>query len=55
VLERPVVVLGAWGDLPGVVRARTPGAAVRQALRLARRATGRRATPHRRRWRPARP
>ena len=54
VLERPVVVLGAWGDLPGVVRARTPGAAVRQALRLARRATGRRAGPRgRRRRRPA--
>ena len=55
VLERPVVVLGAWGDVRGVVRARTPGAAVRQALRLARRTTGRRAGPRGRRRRPARP
>jgi uncharacterized protein (TIGR00725 family) len=36
VLGRPVVVLGAWRALPGVVRARTPAEAVRRALSLAR-------------------
>jgi len=52
VLGRPVVVLGAWGGVPGVVRARTPVAAGRQALRLVRHKTGRRA-PRRRRTRQA--
>ena len=52
VLGRPVVVLGAWGGVPGVARARTPVAAVRQALRLVRRKSGRRA-PGRRRPRQA--
>jgi uncharacterized protein (TIGR00725 family) len=35
VLGRPVVVLGAWHGLPGVVVARTPAAAARRALALA--------------------
>ena len=47
VLERPVVVLGAWRGVPGVVGARTPSAAVRQALRLVQRKTGRRASGRR--------
>jgi len=51
VLERPVVVLGAWGSVPGVVRARTPRAAVRQALRLVRRTPGRLTSRRRRRRR----
>jgi len=37
VLGRPVIVLGAWGAVQGVVRARTCRAAVRRALALARR------------------
>jgi len=37
VLGRPVVTLGAWRDLPGVVAVRTPREAVRTALALARR------------------
>ncbi|HZP43822.1 MAG TPA: TIGR00725 family protein [Candidatus Binatia bacterium] len=37
VLGRPVVVLGAWADVPGVRGARTPRDAVHRALRLARR------------------
>jgi uncharacterized protein (TIGR00725 family) len=37
VLGRPVVTLGAWRDVPGVVVARTPREAVRRALALARR------------------
>jgi uncharacterized protein (TIGR00725 family) len=42
VLGRPVVVLGAWRGVRGVIRARTPREAVRRALALARR-PGRRA------------
>jgi len=49
VLERPVVVLGAWGSVPGVIRARTPSVAVRQALRLVRRRLGRHTAGRRRR------
>ena len=37
VLGRPVVALGAWAEVPGVVLAHTPGEAVRLALDLARR------------------
>jgi uncharacterized protein (TIGR00725 family) len=37
VLGRPVVVLGAWRDVPGVHTAADPDEAVRLALRLARR------------------
>jgi uncharacterized protein (TIGR00725 family) len=37
VLRRPVIVLGAWRRLPGVVHARTPREAVQRALTLARR------------------
>jgi uncharacterized protein (TIGR00725 family) len=37
VLGRPVVTLGAWRDVPGVVVARTARDAVRAALALARR------------------
>jgi len=36
VLGRPVVVLGGWRMVPGVVTARTPAAAVRRALALVR-------------------
>lgn len=32
VLGRPVVGLGAWGSVPGVIRARSAAAAVRRAL-----------------------
>jgi hypothetical protein len=39
VLGRPVVALRAWTGVPGVTAAATPAAAVRQALRLARRST----------------
>jgi len=35
VLGRPVVVLGAWRQVRGVVRARTPAEVVRRALALA--------------------
>ena len=35
VLGRPVVVLGAWRGVSGVIRARTPAEAVRRALVLA--------------------
>jgi len=38
VLHRPVVALGAWGDVPGVVHAHTPREAVHRALALAGRA-----------------
>jgi uncharacterized protein (TIGR00725 family) len=38
VLRRPVVVLGAWTDVPGVVAAADARDAVRRALGLARRA-----------------
>ena len=38
VLGRPVVALGAWSGMPGVVRARRPADAVRRALELAARA-----------------
>jgi hypothetical protein len=37
VLARPVIALGAWRGVPGLVRARTPAEAVRHALRLVRR------------------
>jgi uncharacterized protein (TIGR00725 family) len=36
VLGRPVVALGGWRGVPGVVTARTPAEAVRRALTLAR-------------------
>jgi len=55
VLQRPVVVLGAWRDVPGVTRASTPRAAVAHALRLARRAMQRRGRPRNRRPPPRRP
>jgi len=38
VFGRPVVALGAWSRVPGVVRARHPAEAVRRALELAARA-----------------
>jgi hypothetical protein len=45
VLGRPVVALGAWDAVGGVVRAATPRAAVARALALARRRGQRRRVP----------